>query len=72
MQHMHGAGRTLAAVVQPVPVGIKAILDVVFRNCDAVFEADLRRQMPSFALHFEQLEVTFVVGVAKLGMGQFM
>ena len=69
---MCAAGWACTAGVQPVAVGVQAVLDVVRVQFNGVFAADFSGQFPGLALQFEQLEIAVIRVMPQQGMGQLV
>lgn len=68
----HGASGAGATAVEPVAIGIQAILHVFRINLDAVVLAKLAGMLPGRKLETNQLKIGFVVGMAEYPMGNLM
>ncbi len=72
LKAMDPAGRAGTALVQPIAVGIQAVLDVVVINMRVVAFGQASGGLPGSCLHHEQLKVRFVGGVSKDGVAQLV
>lgn len=61
-----------AAFMQPIAVGIKAVLDVVFTDFNLIFTTKFGRQMPGFGLQFQKFQIASVILMFQQGVGQLV
>lgn len=69
IEHAGGAG---AAGIQPVSVGVQAVLNVVFVDGDSKFTGKFSGSLPGFYLEHEQTKIVLICGMATLSVTNLM
>jgi hypothetical protein len=63
---------TFTSPVQPVAVGIQAVLDMVLIDIDPILLTDFGGFVPGLAFQLQQFEVILIILMAKQGVGQLV
>lgn len=72
LQASNRAFGAFAALVEPVAVGVQAVLDMVEVNQMAVFFAEFGGFIPSGGFHLNQFKVGLVTGVVEQGVAHLV